>query len=90
LLDVNVVEADAISTGCLLMVFRGALTPGKRLSLSMGRGEHLWGRVVRLASGGQAILRIDGRTWWARRAPHRRPAYVFAKAEEWEIVAGLA
>jgi hypothetical protein len=72
------------------MVFQGTLTPGKRLSLSMGRGEYLWGKVVRLAPGGQAILEIDGRTWWARRAPHRRPSYVFAKAEEWELVAGLA
>jgi hypothetical protein len=48
------------------------------------------GKVLRLAPGAQAILEIDGRTWWARRAPHRRPVHVIAKAEEWEIVAGLA
>jgi hypothetical protein len=72
------------------MVFQGTLTPGKQLSLSTGHGKYGWGKVVRFASGGQAIIEIDGRTWWARRAPHRRPAYVVAKAEEWELVAGIA
>ncbi|HTG06255.1 MAG TPA: hypothetical protein VK635_19675 [Bradyrhizobium sp.] len=42
-----------------------------------------------LAVGGQVLVEIDGRTWWARPAPHRRPLYARAESEEWEIVGGL-
>ncbi len=42
-----------------------------------------------LAAGGQVLVEIDGRTWWAPPAPHRRPLYACAESEEWEIVGGL-
>jgi hypothetical protein len=88
-LDVNLI-GDRLAAGCTLMVFDGTLADGRRLALLTRHGGSMAGKVLRLTAPGQALVVIDGRLWWARRAPHRSPAYCSARSEEWEIVAGLA
>ena len=88
MLEVNVI-GDTIGPGCALMVLDGTLVRGERLALLTRHGGSMQGKVRRLTPGGQALVEIDGRLWWARRGARRRLDYSSARSEEWEIVAGF-
>jgi hypothetical protein len=61
-------RGDRVGPGFAPVVFRGTLLRGERLRLLTRLGRRMFGKAPRSMPGSQALIEIEGRLWWARRA----------------------